>query len=184
MRHFFLFQPVAQPLQFADNRSEPSRLLSRFPLQWPCHYADGQKLFPDINAGASFDCCTDHVRSPFVDWRTVDVFLEYVLPRLNCSIRGCFTSTWPVSFSGQSARHYLLQPPSPVLQWIVLLPHFHLLGWPKPVIPFRFAISHWGSPACNCSGTAIVGWLPSQHLPRSNPSHGHQVLFDRGAGPI
>src|SRR6266852_5362189 len=140
MRHFFLFQPVAQPLQFADNRSEPSRLLSRFPLQWPCHYADGQKLFPDINAGASFDCCTDHVRSPFVDWRTVDVFLEYVLPRLNCSIRGCFTSTWPVSFSGQSARHYLLQPPSPVLQWIVLLPHFHLLGWPKPVIPFRFAI--------------------------------------------
>src|SRR6266446_3860179 len=74
----------------------------------------------------------------FGDWRTVDVFLEYVLPRLNCSIRGCFTSTWPVSFSGQSARHYLLQPPSPVLQWIVLLPHFHLLGWPKPVIPFRF----------------------------------------------
>src|SRR5260370_6505545 len=64
MRHFFLFQPVAQPLQFADNRSEPSRLLSRFPLQWPCHYADGEKLFSDINAGASFDWCTDHVRSP------------------------------------------------------------------------------------------------------------------------
>src|SRR6266481_1755053 len=76
----------------------------------------------------------------YADWRTVDVFLEYVLPRLNCSIRGCFTSTWPVSFSGQSARHYLLQPPSPVLQWIVLLPHFHLLGWPKPVIPFRLVI--------------------------------------------
>src|SRR6266446_2289986 len=37
----------------------------------------------------------------FGDWRTVDVFLEYVLPRLNCSIRGCFTSTWPVSFSGK-----------------------------------------------------------------------------------
>src|SRR6266700_3690748 len=64
MRHFFLLQPVPQPLQFRDNRSEPSRLLSRFPLQWPCHYADGQKLFSDINAGASFDCCTDHVRSP------------------------------------------------------------------------------------------------------------------------
>src|SRR6266705_5529216 len=72
MRHFFLLQPVPQPLQFRDNRSEPSRLLSRFPLQWPCHYADGQKLLPDINAGASFDCCTDHVRSPFGDWRTVD----------------------------------------------------------------------------------------------------------------
>src|SRR5258708_7871636 len=74
----------------------------------------------------------------YADWRTVDVFLEYVLPRLNCSIRGCFTSTWPVSFSGPTARHYLLQPPSPVLQWIVLLPNFHLLGWPKPVISFRF----------------------------------------------
>src|SRR6266705_3432166 len=37
----------------------------------------------------------------YADWRTVDVFLEYVLPRLNCSIRGCFTSTWPVSFSGK-----------------------------------------------------------------------------------
>src|SRR5258708_14329587 len=74
------------------------------------------------------------------DWRTVDVFLEYVLPRLNCSIRGCFTSTWPVSFSGQTARHYLLQPPSPVLQRIVLLPPFHFRGRPKPVIPFRLVI--------------------------------------------
>ncbi len=75
----------------------------------------------------------------YADWRTVDVFLEYVLPRLNCSIRGCFTSTWPVSFSGQSARHYLLQPPSPVLQRIVLR-HFHFRGWPNPVIPFRFVV--------------------------------------------
>src|SRR5689334_19097457 len=87
----------------------------------------------------------------FVDWRTVDVFLEYVLPRLNCSIRGCFTSTWPVSFSGQTAHHYLLQPPSPVLPWIVLLPHFHFREWPKPVIPLSFGIlaSSCGKPHIN-----------------------------------
>src|SRR6266705_4244589 len=85
----------------------------------------------------------------FGDWRTVDVFLEYVLPRLNCSIRGCFTSTWPVSFSGQTARYYLLQPPSPVLQRIVLLPHFHILGWPKSAaIPFRFVFFVSRAPFC------------------------------------
>src|SRR6266446_452361 len=41
---------------------------------------------------------------------------------------------------GQTARHYLLQPPSPVLQRIVLLPHFHFRGRPKLVIPFCLVI--------------------------------------------
>src|SRR5579862_6188514 len=78
----------------------------------------------------------------FVDWRTVDVFLEYVLPRLNCSIRGCFTSTRPVSFSGPTARHYPLQPPSPVLPWIVLLP-FSFPGVAKTGHPLSFRSSRW-----------------------------------------
>src|SRR5579859_8266148 len=80
----------------------------------------------------------------FVDWRTVDVFLEYVLPRLNCSIRGCFTSTWPVSFSGQTAHHYLLQPPSPVLPWIVLHP-FSFPGVAKTGHPLSFRNFHRAS---------------------------------------
>jgi hypothetical protein len=29
--------------------------------------------------------------------------MDYLLPRLNCAIRGCFTSTWPILFSGKHA---------------------------------------------------------------------------------
>src|SRR5258708_35642919 len=76
----------------------------------------------------------------YADWRTVDVFLEYVLPRLNCSIRGCFTSTWPVSFSVRTARHHPRHPRSPVLQRIVLLPYCHFRGWTPPAIPVRSMI--------------------------------------------
>src|SRR5579859_5434233 len=96
----------------------------------------------------------------FVDWRTVDVFLEYVLPRLNCSIRGCFTSTWPVSFSGQTAHHYLLQPPSPVLPWIVLHP-FSFPGVAKTGHPLSFVFRHspkrqrGGSPSLTLGAVSI-----------------------------
>jgi hypothetical protein len=38
---------------------------------------------------------------------------RYVLPRLDCSIRGFTTSTWPVSFSGPTAHHYPFRPSSP-----------------------------------------------------------------------
>src|SRR6266436_7287805 len=44
--------------------------------------------------------------------RAVDVSHSDLLPRLECSLRGFLTSTWPVSFSRQTAHHYPFQPPS------------------------------------------------------------------------
>src|SRR5689334_19097458 len=46
MRHCFLFQPVAQPLQFRDIGSEPSRLLLRFPCNGPVITQTAKNFFP------------------------------------------------------------------------------------------------------------------------------------------
>src|SRR6266700_2562708 len=126
MRHFFLLQPVPQPLQFRDNRSEPSRLLSRFPLQWPCHYADGQKFLP--TSMPAHRSTAAQIMSALL-WGLEN---SRRLPGIRSSSAQLLHSevlhVHLASFVfGQTARHYLLQPPSPVLQRIVLLPHFHFL---------------------------------------------------------
>src|SRR6266436_5334982 len=73
--------------------------------------------------------------------RAVDVSHSDLLPRLECSIRGFLTSTWPVSFSRQTAHHYPFQPPSSTTLILPPRAYFHQRGWPaQPVMCVSFRI--------------------------------------------
>jgi hypothetical protein len=91
MRHSFLFQPVAQAFQLRHDCPKASLLCARFPIQRSGHRAHGQERFPHVDPGASLYGSADHLCSPF--WQENSRHLhKYILPRLDCSIRGFYMS--------------------------------------------------------------------------------------------